>query len=49
MRIHYLEIVTREVADGAPGALAETEEPAVRPCWLVDDIEAAVAATPRSV
>jgi uncharacterized protein len=78
MRIHYLEIVTREVDAvcatyaaanavqfGAPDAglgnartaalpggalvgvrapLRETEEPVVRPYWLVDDIAAAVAA-----
>lgn len=78
MRIHYLEIVTKDmdavcaayavalgVQFGAPDAglgnartaalpgggmvgvrapLRETEEPVVRPYWLVDDIEAAVAA-----
>ena len=78
MRIHYLEIVTKEVdavcaayraANGLqfgqpdaglgnartaalPGGglvgvrapLSETEQPMVRPYWLVDDIEAAVAA-----
>ena len=78
MKIHYLEIVTSDVAgvcaayeathgvtfgppdpmlggartatcqDGAivgvRGRLRDTEEPIVRPYWLVDDIEAAVAA-----
>lgn len=78
MRIHYLEIVTREVdavcaayaaANGVkfgkpdpglgnartaalPGGglvgvrppMRESEDPVVRPYWLVDDIEAAVAA-----
>jgi hypothetical protein len=78
MRIHYLEIVTREVDAvcaayeaangvrfGAPDAglgnartlalpgggrvgvrlpLHESQEPVVRPYWLVDDIEAALAA-----
>ena len=78
MRIHYLEIVTKEVDAvcaayaaanraqfGEPDAglgnartaalpggglvgvrapMHETEEPVVRPYWLVDDIEAAVAA-----
>jgi uncharacterized protein len=78
MRVHYLEIVTKDVdtvcvayaaATGAqfggpdaglgnartatlPGGglvgvrapLRQTEEPVVRPYWLVDDIEAAVAA-----
>ncbi len=78
MRIHYLEIVTKEVdavcaayaaANGAqfsnpnpglgnartaklPGGglvgvrapMQEAEEPVVRPYWLVDDIETAVAA-----
>ncbi|HET9293177.1 MAG TPA: hypothetical protein VFO06_02720 [Gemmatimonadales bacterium] len=78
MRIHYLEIVTKdvdavcaayaaahEVHFGPPDAglgnartaplaggglvgvrapLRETEEPVVRPYWLVDDIAAAVAA-----
>lgn len=29
---------------GVRGSLHETEEPVVRPYWLVDDIEAAVAA-----
>jgi len=78
MRVHYLEIVTREVdavcaayaaaagaSFGAPDArlgnartaplpegglvgvrapLHPSEQPAVRPYWLVDDIEAAYAA-----
>jgi predicted enzyme related to lactoylglutathione lyase len=78
MRIHYLEIVTKEVdavcaaytvANGVqfgepdaglgnartaalPGGgmvgvrapMHESEEPVVRPYWLVDDIQAAVAA-----
>ena len=78
MRIHYLEIVTKDVDAvcaaysasngvqfGQPDAglgnarttalsggglvgvrapLHETEEPVVRPYWLVDDIEAALAA-----
>ncbi len=78
MKIHYLEIVTKEVdavckayakasgADfgepvaelgnartaplpeggliGVRAPMHETEEPVVRPYWLVDDIEAAVAA-----
>jgi len=78
MRIHYLEVVTKEVAAvcaayagaigvqfGEPDAglgnartaalsggglvgvrapMRESEEPVVRPYWLVDDIEAAVAA-----
>jgi uncharacterized protein len=78
MRVHYLEIVTRDVdgvcaahtaATGAqfgnpeaalgnartaamPGGgllgvrapLRPTEEPVVRPYWLVDDIEAAISA-----
>jgi uncharacterized protein len=78
MRIHYLEIVTKDVDAvcatyaaanrvqfGKPDAglgnartaalpggglvgvrapMRETEEPVVRPYWLVDDIEAAVAA-----
>jgi predicted enzyme related to lactoylglutathione lyase len=78
MKIHYLEIVTREVDAvcaaygaanraqfGAPVAglgnartaplpggglvgvrapMHESEEPVVRPYWLVDDIEAALAA-----
>jgi predicted enzyme related to lactoylglutathione lyase len=78
MRIHYLEVVTREVdavcdayaaATGAefgppdaglgnartaamPGGgllgvrapMHETEQPVVRPYWLVDDVEAALAA-----
>lgn len=77
MRIHYLEIVTKEVEAvcaayaaanglqfGKPDAglgnartarltggglvgvrapLSEVEEPVVRPYWLVDDIESAVA------
>jgi uncharacterized protein len=78
MRIHYLEIVTREVESvcsaysaandvqfgepdsglgsartaplegggvvGVRAPLRENEEPVVRPYWLVDDIDAAVAA-----
>lgn len=78
MKIHYLEIVTKDVDEvcatygaangvqfGEPDAglgnartaplaggglvgvrapLRDTEEPVVRPYWLVDDIEAAVAA-----
>jgi len=78
MRIHYLEIVTRDVAAvcaayvaatgvefrqpdaglgnartaalaeggmvGVRAPLHEVEEPVVRPYWLVDDIEAALAA-----
>ena len=78
MKIHYLEIVTREVdavcavyassigqqfgdpdarlgnarTAGLPGGglvgvrapLRASEEPVVRPYWLVDDIESAVAA-----
>lgn len=82
MKIHYIEIVTKEVdavcaayaaANGVqfgepdaglgnartaplPGGglvgvrapLRETEEPVVRPYWLVDDIEAAVAAAVKA-
>lgn len=82
MKIHYLEIVTKDVdavcaayaaANGMqfgepdaglgnartvalPGGgllgvrapLHESEEPVVRPYWLVDDIEAAVAATVKA-
>jgi len=82
MRIHYLEIVTKEVdavcaayaaANGVqfgkpnpglgnartaalPGGglvgvrapMRESEEPVVRPYWLVDDIEAAVAAVVKA-
>lgn len=82
MKIHYLEIVTRDVdavcagytaANGAqfgepdaglgnartaalPGGgllgvrapLRDSEEPVVRPYWLVDDIEAAVAAAVKA-
>lgn len=82
MKVHYLEIVTKEVDAvcaayaaaqkvqfGEPDAglgnartaalaggglvgvrapLRETEEPVVRPYWLVDDIEAAVAAAVRA-
>jgi predicted enzyme related to lactoylglutathione lyase len=78
MKIHYLEIVTRDVDTvcaayasahkvqfgepdaglgnartaalaggglvGVRGPLRETEEPVVRPYWLVSDIHAAVAA-----
>lgn len=78
MRIHYLEIVTRDVDAvcavyaaanglqfgdpdtglgnartaavrgggmvGVRAPMSESEEPVVRPYWLVDDIEAAVAA-----
>ena len=35
-------------AGGGTGALHETEEPVVRPYWLVDDIEAAVAAAVKA-
>jgi predicted enzyme related to lactoylglutathione lyase len=82
MRIHYLEVVTKELdavcaayaaatglefgePDAAlgnartaavPGGgmigvrapMHESEEPVVRPYWLVDDIEAAVAAVEKS-
>jgi uncharacterized protein len=82
MKIHYLEIVTKEVdavcaayaaANGVqfgepdaglgnartapmPGGglvgvrapLRETEQPVVRPYWLVDDIEAAIAAAVKA-
>ena len=82
MKLHYLEIVTKEVdavcaayaaanrvqfgqPDAAlgnartvalPGGglvgvrapLRETEEPVVRPYWLVEDIEAAVAAAVKA-
>ena len=38
----------RRWTGGGTGALRETEEPIVRPYWLVDDIEAAVAAAVKA-